>query len=149
MPLEAPIFDITPEKEASFSQFLYCQLFVHPKSISRKDINLSDRTAIVIGSSGGIGLECARLLLDLGVSKLILAVRNESKAKALVDGLTTGRDNKPTLEVWKLDYLSYDSVIEFVEHANKLERLDIVILNAGIYRTNFNLVPSTGHEENI
>ncbi|KAI0861223.1 hypothetical protein F4860DRAFT_476331 [Xylaria cubensis] len=149
MTQETPTFSITPEKEASFSQFLYRQLFVHPKALSQRDVDLKGKTAIVTGSSGGIGLECARQLLDLGVNKLILAVRNESKAKALVDGLSTGRVTKPSIEVWKLDYLSYDSIIDFVDRANGLERLDVVVLNAGIYRTTVNLVPSTGHEENI
>lgn len=149
MTRETTTFDITPEKEASFSQFLYRQLFVHPKALSRKEVDLSGKTAIVTGSSGGIGLECARQLLDLGTSKLILAVRNESKARALIDGLSKGRATKPSIEVWKLDYLSYDSIINFVDRANSLERLDVVVLNAGIYRTTVNLVPSTGHEENV
>ncbi|KAJ8128699.1 hypothetical protein O1611_g4936 [Lasiodiplodia mahajangana] len=149
MTQKSTTFTITPEKEASFSQFLYRQLFVNPKALSRRDVDLSGKTAIVTGSSGGIGLECARQLLDLGISKLILAVRNESKAKALVDGLSAKRDIKPSIEVWRLDYLSYDSIIDFVNRAKDLERLDIVVLNAGIYRTTVNLVPSTGHEENI
>ncbi|KAI1128599.1 hypothetical protein F5Y10DRAFT_264943 [Nemania abortiva] len=149
MPQNTTTFSISPEKEASLSQFLYRQLFVHPKALSRRDVDLSGKTAIVTGSSGGIGLECARQLLDLGISNLILAVRNESKAEALVDSLSTERKTRPNIEVWKLDYLSYDSIIEFVDRASGLERLDVVVLNAGIYRTTVNLVPSTGHEENV
>ncbi|KAI3336390.1 NAD(P)-binding protein [Xylariaceae sp. AK1471] len=130
-------------------QFLYRQLLVHPKATSKQDVDLSGKAAIITGSSGGIGLECAHQLLDLGVSKLILTVRNESKATTLVDGLSAGYSPKPTVEVWSLDYLSYDSIISLVERANHLERLDIVIPNAGICRTTMNIVPSTSHEENI
>ncbi|KAI0388595.1 NAD(P)-binding protein [Xylariaceae sp. FL0594] len=124
--------DMTPEKEASFSQFLYRQLFVHPREITKRDVNLSGKVAVITGASGGIGLECARQLLDLGASKLILAVRNESKAAELVSVLSRGREHQPT-----------------IERARQLQQLDIVILNAGIYRTSVHLVPSTGHEENI
>ncbi|KAI0487710.1 NAD(P)-binding protein [Xylaria cf. heliscus] len=142
-------FDITPEKEASFSQFLYRQLFVRPKAITKKDADLSGQVAIVTGSSGGIGLECACQLLDIGVSKLILGVRDEAKAGALVDKISAGHNPKPIIEVWGLNYHSYDSILNFVERAKKLDRLDVVILNAGVYRATMNLIPSTGHEENI
>ncbi|KAJ2988953.1 hypothetical protein NUW58_g3713 [Xylaria curta] len=142
-------FALTPEKEASFMQFLYRQFFVHPKAISKENTDLSGKVAIVIGSSGGIGLECARQLLDIGVSKLILGVRDEAKATALVEKIPADYDPKPTIEVWGLDYLSYDSVLDFVERANHLDRLDIVILNAGVFRTAINITPSTGHEEDI
>ncbi|KAI0192847.1 hypothetical protein F4808DRAFT_363370 [Astrocystis sublimbata] len=149
MTQDTTVFEVTPEKEASFGHFLYRQLFVNPKLLSRYDVDLSDQTALITGANGGIGLECARQLLDLGVSKLILGVRNESKKQTLIDDLSAGRKNKPVVEVWHLDYLRYDSIMSFVDRANSLERLDVVVLNAGIYRTTINLVPSTGHEENV
>ncbi|THC94063.1 hypothetical protein EYZ11_006472 [Aspergillus tanneri] len=74
-------FDISPEKEASTSQYLYRQLFVTPAVLSKKEFNLTGKTAIVTGSNIGLDLECARQLLDLGLSKLILAVRDESKGE--------------------------------------------------------------------
>lgn len=103
--------------------------------VSRRDVDLSGETAIVTGSNVGLGLECARQLLDLGCSKVILAVRSEAKGEAARQDLSRGRDLKlGVIEVWKLDLSSYDSIIAFSERAKSLERLDLVILNAGIFK---------------
>ncbi|KAI3343782.1 hypothetical protein F4824DRAFT_441261 [Ustulina deusta] len=111
--------------------------------------DLVGKTAIVTGSSSGIGLECARQLLGRGLSKLILAVRDESKGGVAREDLASGRDLQPdTVEVWHLDYSSYDSVTSFANRAKGLEWLDIVVLNAGIYRLGRVVLP-TGHEEDI
>lgn len=100
------------------------------------------------GSNGGIGLQCCRQLRELGLTKLILAVRDESKGRAAAADLSTSQEPE-TIEVWKLDMSSYDSITSFVERAMSLERLDVVILNAGTTRLYFQLHPFTGHEENI
>ncbi|KAI1277675.1 hypothetical protein F5Y07DRAFT_362560 [Xylaria sp. FL0933] len=113
--------------------------------------DLVGKTAIVTGSNSGIGLECARQLLDRGLSKLILAVRDEKKGAVASEDLASGRDDlKPgTIEVWHLDYSSYDSIASFAERArDDLERLDIVVLNAGVYRIPRVILP-TGHEEDV
>ncbi|KAI1349861.1 hypothetical protein F5Y01DRAFT_287779 [Xylaria sp. FL0043] len=114
--------------------------------------DLVGKTAIVTGSNSGIGLECARQLLDRGLSKLILAVRDEKRGAAASEDLASGRrDLKPgsTIEVWHLDYSSYDSIASFADRArDDLERLDIVVLNAGIYRIPRVILP-TGHEEDV
>ncbi|KAI2630816.1 NAD(P)-binding protein [Hypoxylon sp. NC1633] len=115
-------FDITPEKEASFLQFL-------GRHFSRS--LLGGKTAIVTGASGGIGKECSRQLLDLGLSKLILAVRDEAKGEATRKTLTTEKT---------LEYASYDSVMTFGCRAEELiPCVDIAILNAGVNRGSFSL----------
>ena len=141
-------FEISPEKECSFFQFLYRQFFITPSPVSSSDVSLRARTAIVTGSNGGIGLECCRQLRDLGHTKLILAVRDESRVRAPAADLCTSQASG-TIEVWKLYMSSYDSISSFVECATTLERLHILSLNAGITRQYFQLHPSTGHEENI
>lgn len=92
-----------------------------------------------------------RQLLSLGLSKLILAVRNEklglAAAASLSSGQTLAKDT--TIEVWKLDLASYDSVVAFSERATTLERLDIVILNAAIMPTVFKINEQTKHSECI
>ncbi|RYC60419.1 hypothetical protein CHU98_g5770 [Xylaria longipes] len=111
--------------------------------------DLVGKTAIVTGSSSGIGLECARQLLDRGLGKLILAVRDEKKGAIAREDLASGRALKPgTIEVWHLDYSSYDSITSFTNRAQGLENLDIAVLNAGVYRIP-HVVLSTGHEEDI
>lgn len=57
---------------------MYHQVITKPQIV--KGIELHGRTALVTGSNCGVGLETSRQLLDLGVSKLILAVRDEEKA---------------------------------------------------------------------
>ncbi|KAI1763922.1 NAD(P)-binding protein [Hypoxylon sp. FL1150] len=149
---QAPLFDITPEKEASKLQFLRRQFSAPSPAVSRRDADLSGKTAIVTGANGGIGLECSRQLLDLGLSKLILAVRDEAKGEAARKTLTATKalEASQSIEVWKLDHASYESVVSFaerVEHFNP--RLDFAILNAGVNRGWFATNPITGHEENL
>ncbi|RDW79380.1 NAD(P)-binding protein-20 [Coleophoma cylindrospora] len=149
-PAVAFAFDITPEKEASLRQYLHRQFFVTPPAVSRRDVDLSGKTAIVTGSNAGLGLECARQLLDLGISKLILAVRDESKGESAREILLQGRKlDAGAIEVWKLDLSSYDSITKFAERANDLENLDIAILNAGVYKVELTINPKTGFEEDV
>lgn len=88
-------FDITPEKEASKLQFLRRQFFGAPPAVSRHDVDLSGKTAIITGANSGIGLECARQLLDLGLSKLIIAVRDEVKGDAARKALAAAKALEP------------------------------------------------------
>ncbi|KAK8009135.1 NAD(P)-binding Rossmann-fold containing protein [Apiospora marii] len=153
----AVTFDITPEQEASKFQFLRRQFSGAPPAVSRDDVDLSGQAAIVTGANGGIGLECCRQLLDLGVSKLILAVRDERKGEAargtLMAARSSSRAISQTLEVWKLDYASYESVVAFARRAEGLQqqqpRLGVAVLNAGVNRGSFALNPETGHEEDV
>lgn len=146
----AVTFTISPEKEASMSNFLKRQFFDKTPPVSRRDADLSGKTAIVTGSNAGIGLECARQLLDLGCSKIIIAVRDEARGEAARQDLLRGRDLKPdTIEVWKLDLASYDSIIAFSKRAETLERLDLVILNAAIFKVNETFHSTTGYEEDV
>ncbi|KAF3019349.1 hypothetical protein E8E14_010648 [Neopestalotiopsis sp. 37M] len=136
------------EERAGIRSFLHRQLYEKPTL--PKNVNLEGQTAIITGSNSGIGLECARQLLDYGLSKLIVAVRNESNGQKARENLLSGRQELlPTIEVWKLDLASYDSVVAFTERVHSLDRLDIVVLNAGISNQFYSKVESTGHEETI
>lgn len=113
-----------------------------------KNVDLKGKTAIVTGANIGIGLRAARQLLDLGLSKLIIAVRDEAKGQKAMTDLSSGRRLEDgAIEVWKLDLLSYESITAFVERTQRLERLDIAILNAGIMKQTFDISPATKHEE--
>ncbi|KAI1818751.1 retinol dehydrogenase 12 [Poronia punctata] len=113
--------------------------------------DLVGKTAIVTGSNSGIGLECARQFLDRGLTRLILAVRDEKRGEVARQNLRDGRqlDHAVTIEVWHLDYSSYDSILSFADRARSLENLDIVVLNAGTYRLSRVIIQSTGHEEDV
>ncbi|RYP48692.1 hypothetical protein DL768_005472 [Monosporascus sp. mg162] len=143
-----PQFDVAPEKEGSVFNFFYRQLTFTPKVVS--GVSLAGKTALVTGANTGVGLEVSRQLLDLGVSKLILAVRNESKGQDAATNLSQGRNLKDgAIEVWHLDLDSYDSITAFADRAKTLDRLDIIVLNAGLVLTKNELNKNTGHDETI
>ncbi|KAK8108956.1 NAD(P)-binding protein [Apiospora sp. TS-2023a] len=146
--MTTPTFDNT-EKRAGFKSFLHRQLFEKPTL--PENVDFQGKTAIVTGSNTGIGLECARQLLTLGLSKLVIAVRNETKGQKARDELAGASPDftEDSIEVWKLDMEDYASVTAFAERAKTLERLDIVVLNAGVAKSVYIRVAETGHEETI
>jgi len=145
-----PQFEITPEKEASVSQYFYRQFFAKTPAVDREKARLIGRVAIVTGSNTGLGLEVSRQLVDLGLSKIILAVRNVTKGEIAAKNLYSQRiPQSCEVQVWSLDLSSYESVIGFIDRAKSLERLDIVVLNAGLFKVNETFNPSTQFEEDI
>ncbi|VUC36369.1 unnamed protein product [Clonostachys rosea] len=141
-------FDITPEKRASYSAFIKRQLFGGPPTTLRANVNLQGQTAVITGSNTGIGLECARQFLDLGLSRLIIAVRNVASGETARKLLLEGRSpNEHRIDVWKVDLSRYDSIQSFVKQCETLDRLDIFVHNAGVSKGKFELNPTTGHEE--
>lgn len=141
-------YDITPEKQASLARFFYNQLTVTPTEV--RDADLRGKTAIVTGANSGVGFESSRQLLDLGLSKLILAVRSEEKGKAALAKLSQSRTlDAKAIEVWLVDFSDYSSVVSFVERTKSLERLDIVILSVGIFPASRTFNERTKHDEMI
>ncbi|KAL2782927.1 hypothetical protein BJX66DRAFT_319486 [Aspergillus keveii] len=137
-------------KRATQGAFVRRQLFGEPPKVSPKKINLSGRTAIVTGANTGIGFECCAQLLDLGVGSLIMAVRSLPKGEEAKQQLLSSKRNAQCqISVCKLDLASYDSITAFVDYTTTLDRLDIVINNAGVCKRSFELDPKTGHEESI
>ncbi|KAL4949981.1 hypothetical protein BDW69DRAFT_197642 [Aspergillus filifer] len=141
----------TITKRATYAAFFKRQLFGEPPIISRSEVDLTGKTAIVTGSNTGIGFECCRQLLDLGLSNLVIAVRTLSKGEEAKKQLLSEKrsHSKCQIEVHQLDLSSYDSITAFVEYAKILDRLDIVINNAGLMKRSFETNPRTGHEETI
>ncbi|TVY14648.1 Short chain dehydrogenase sol3 [Lachnellula arida] len=142
-------FSQSPEKQASISSFFYRQITFKPAEVHR--VSLQGKTAIVTGSNTGVGLETSRQLLVLGLSKLILAVRDENKGKAAAAKLSSNQSftKGVVIEVWKLDLSVYESIVAFVDRTKSLERIDNVILNAGISPATNRFNEHTGHSETI
>ncbi|PYH88399.1 NAD(P)-binding protein [Aspergillus ellipticus CBS 707.79] len=144
-------FDITPEKQASIPRFFYHQLTFKPALVH--DVSLQGQTAIVTGSNTGIGFETSRQLLDLGLSKLILAVRDEAKGNAAREQLLSSQATDETttttanIEVWPLDLSEYASVQAFAERCASLPHLHLVVLNAGIAPATRVFNAQTGHDQ--
>ena len=113
---------------------------------SPSDIRLNGTTALVTGTTSGIGLETCRSLLSHGVAQLIMSARAQNKGEDVAAGLRL-QYPRADIQVWELEMESYDSVIAFAERAFKdLKRLDIVILNAGTLQDDVYQAAYTKHE---
>ena len=113
----------------SFLNFIYAQKFVtlpYPKQ------DLTDQTIIVTGANVGLGLEAARHFTRLNSSKVILGVRSLEKGEEAKKSIEESTRRAGVIEVWRLDLCSYDSVKQFVQRAQGLQRLDAVVENAGV-----------------
>lgn len=130
----------------TFAGFFYRQLMVKPKPLAAK-VRLDGKTALVTGANVGLGLEAARELAAHGIARLILAVRTVAKgeeAKKQILAETPGVE----VQVWALDHESFASIDEFGRRAAELDRLDIVILNAGVKNLDY-VESKTGHESHV
>ncbi|KPM38305.1 hypothetical protein AK830_g8259 [Neonectria ditissima] len=130
--------------EASPLAFLSRQ-FVQTVPPIPSSVDLSGQTALVTGSNVGLGLECARQLLSLNLSHLIIAVRSQVKGDAAASTL---RAEFPTaqISVSLVDMSSPRSVAAFAKRCEALPRLDAAVLNAGLSRPRFERAAETGHE---
>lgn len=109
-----------------------------------KDTSLDGRTVIITGANVGIGLECAASLLRMGLSRLILAVRSPTRGESAKTQLQQNNE-KAAIDVWQVDMMSYVSIQAFAARCSALDRIDIVILNAGLVEQKFKQSPE-GHE---
>ena len=131
-------------------KFLYRQFFLIPTFTSPKSVSLQGKTALVTGSNIGLGLECARQLLSLHLSRLVLDVRSLKKSE---DARTELAKDAPwaTIEVWHLDMSDYASVRAFAEKCKGLEKggagIDYSVLNVEILKVNMEINALTGYEE--
>lgn len=140
---------LPPKHEAFWPCFFTRTQFKEKQPELPASIDLSSKVAIVTGANVGLGLECARQLLKLGLSHLIVAVRTVSKGEAAATELRQ-LSPKAKIVVWQLDMCSYSSVQAFAERAAKeLTRLDIALLNAGLTKPTFDITNENGHEETL
>ncbi|KAI5783665.1 hypothetical protein EDC01DRAFT_216384 [Geopyxis carbonaria] len=125
--------------------FVYRQLFVRPTAIPR-DIDLSGKTVLITGASGGLGMECAKQLLERRVSRLILPIRKsvERGPEIRKKLLPSAADKDAAIDFFELDMERHESIVECVDAMKKAEitRLDIAILNAGVQPYNRYTTPS-------
>ncbi|KAH8907672.1 NAD(P)-binding protein [Coniochaeta sp. PMI_546] len=121
--------------------------FVHTQfilKIPKPTASFVGKTVIVTGANGGLGKETVKHIIRLGVSKVIFGCRSQSrgkKAKSEIEGLLKCSDT--IIEVWEVDLESPSSIKNFVDRANTLPRLDVVINNAGMQTLRFSVVYGT------
>lgn len=94
-------------------------------------LDLSGKTAIITGASGGLGAETARALVAKGCSVTITA-RDKSKAQGVVDGITAAFP-EGQIDIAELELSQPDSVRAFANNWQQThQQLDLLILNAGV-----------------
>lgn len=125
--------------------FVYRQLFMHAPPIPT-GTRLTGQTAVITGSNTGLGFEAGRQLLQLDLSRLILAVRSQAKGNAAAEVL---RNEFPRAQIdaWILDMENYESIMEFSRRCTTLGRIDVVILNAAVQNSGHCVSAATGKEQ--
>jgi NAD(P)-dependent dehydrogenase (short-subunit alcohol dehydrogenase family) len=111
----------------------------HYTSLPYPTKKFTGQTIIVTGSNIGMGLEAARHFVRLDAAKVILAVRALSKGESAKSSIESSEKRTGVVEVWELELASYASVKAFAEKAKGLERLDVVVENAGMYAFEFKM----------
>jgi len=94
----------------------------------------------VTGGNTGLGKEAARHFVRLSAAKVILGCRDVKKGEAAKADIENTTQIKDIVVVWQLDMASYDSVRDFRRKVADLERLDAVVLNAGVATPHFKLI---------
>ncbi|KAI3325826.1 hypothetical protein HD806DRAFT_521320 [Xylariaceae sp. AK1471] len=95
-------FSAPPEKRATLRATLQRQFCVVPPPA--QGVDPKDKTAIMTGSSGGIDPEFTRQLLDLGLTRLILAVSNVQRGQQVKITLSSGCQlADDAINVWEMD----------------------------------------------
>lgn len=100
------------------------------------DLDLTGKVAAVTGASGGLGLETARALASRG-AHVVLAARSSDKLAAAVDTITAAHPDA-LLDTLVLDLADVSSCRRAaVELLTRVDRLDLLINNAGVMCTPF------------
>jgi NAD(P)-dependent dehydrogenase (short-subunit alcohol dehydrogenase family) len=95
------------------------------------DLDLSHVSAIVTGSSGGLGAETARALAERG-ARVTLTARDVAKGEGAAEKIRKSTGN-PRVDVIPLELMSLDSVRAFAkEFSARHKTLNVLINNAGV-----------------
>lgn len=116
----------------SFLEFLKTQLFT---TLPLTKTDLTGKTVIVTGANVGLGKETAKHLAAMNPERLILACRNVEMGQEAAREIP--RVSGVSIDVWQLDLADFASVKAFAARVESLERLDILIENAGIATETF------------
>lgn len=101
------------------------------KWLTKNCNNLNGKKVVITGATGGLGREICYLLAELQAD-LILACRNLKLAGELSKDIIE-RYPYTKISIIELDLSSLDSVNHCIEEIKKLDGIDILINNAGIY----------------
>lgn len=118
-----------PPSFSEFLTFLYAQFFLEPAYPTQP---CTGKTIIITGANIGLGYEAARHFVRLGADKVILGVRSVEKGDAARASIEHDEQRNSVVEVWELDLSRYESVKAFAKRVDTLDRVDVVVENAGV-----------------
>ncbi|CAG7929071.1 unnamed protein product [Penicillium olsonii] len=114
-----------------------------------QDISFSGKVVLLTGATSGLGFEAAIKILNLGADRLIIGSRDIERGKAARMEIERATHRPNTIKVWELEMSSFQSVKSFTDRVNaELPRLDIALLNAGIWNATYNQ-SAEGWEETL
>ncbi|KAJ5336560.1 Short-chain dehydrogenase/reductase SDR [Penicillium brevicompactum] len=112
-------------------------------------VSFAGKVVLLTGATSGLGFEAAIKILNLGVDRLIIGSRSAERGKQTRLELERITKRHNVVKVWELEMNSFRSVKVFTDRVNnELERLDIALLNAGLWNRGYNQSPE-GWEESL
>ena len=119
--------------------------FFPPKQITT---TFEGKTVIVTGSNTGVGYATALKYVQLAASTVILGVRSLQKGETAKAQIETATGRAGVVQIWQLDMASFKSIDAFAKRVESLRKLDVAVLNAGIFNSTFKL-SETGWENSL
>ena len=143
-------YTLTSNRDGPFPA-LYRLLTVRTPSVSTLDLSeFSDCNILITGATSGCGLELALALAHVGCH-LILTSRDLERGKHVRQRvLDEAKRSKAatSVDILELDMTCFNSITSAMSRVQELvSHLDIVVLNAGVYQTDFRICPGNNWEE--
>lgn len=124
--------------------------FNPPRDPDPRTISFAGKTVLLTGATSGLGYEAAVKFLNLGVDTLIIGCRNLERGYATKTQLETRTQRPDVVQVWELQMSRFQSVKQFADRVDcEVGRLDIAVLNAGLWNRDYTLVEEEGWEETL
>lgn len=119
------------------------------KALGDPQAKFTGRNVLVTGANSGLGLEAAVKFAKLDAAQVVLGVRDIIKGQQAQQIIHERTGRSEGIHVLPLDMNSYDSIQAFVTRlSSTLDRLDVALLNAGVFSTEFRPSPQ-GWEETV
>ncbi|KAJ5289119.1 hypothetical protein N7478_002149 [Penicillium angulare] len=111
-----------------------------------RGISLAGKTVLLTGATSGLGYEAAIKYMNLGVDSLIIGSRSLERGNSTKIKLEQLTNRPGVVQIWELEMNSFQSVKNFAARANELPRLDIALLNAGLWNRDYTISPQSDGE---